>query len=130
MFLQDVQICPFILQRYVKKRLEIRVTVVGTDVFAAEIHSQTSKRTEVDWRRYNHSITPYLIHALPEHVAQCCLALVDAMGLHFGAIDLILTPDDRYVFLEINPNGQYGWIEYLTGLPITQRLARLLVEHT
>jgi glutathione synthase/RimK-type ligase-like ATP-grasp enzyme len=50
------------------------------------------------------------------------------MGLVYGAIDLILTPEGEYVFVEVNPNGQYWWIERLTGLPITKRIVRLLVD--
>jgi hypothetical protein len=51
---------------------------------------------------------------------------VERLGLCYGAIDLILTPDGRYVFLEINPNGQYLWIEHETGLPISQGVCDLL----
>jgi D-alanine-D-alanine ligase-like ATP-grasp enzyme len=50
------------------------------------------------------------------------------MSLAYGAIDLILTPDGRYVFIEINPNGQYQWLEDMTGLPISRRIARLLID--
>jgi glutathione synthase/RimK-type ligase-like ATP-grasp enzyme len=49
------------------------------------------------------------------------------MGLSYGAIDMILTPDGRYVFLEINPNGQYYWIEQMTGLPISDAVCDLLI---
>jgi glutathione synthase/RimK-type ligase-like ATP-grasp enzyme len=125
---QDVQLCPLVVQAYVRKTLEVRVTVVGSDVFAAEIHSQATRRTLVDWRRYDRTNTPHAVHTLPPEIAERCLGLVRAMGLAYGAIDLVLTPEGHYVFLEINPNGQYMWIEHLTGLPITDRLVRLLVE--
>ncbi len=46
-------------------------------------------------------------------------------GIKFGAFDFILTPDNQLVFLEINPNGQWYWIEKLTGLPITDKLVTL-----
>jgi len=54
--------------------------------------------------------------------------VVEALGLCFGAIDLIVTPDDDHVFLEVNPNGQWLWIEELTGLPISHAIADLLME--
>ncbi len=126
---RDVHLCPLIAQVYVKKALEVRVTVVGGDVYAAGIHSQATRRTSIDWRRYDRNNTPHDIHELPPEVAGLCLSLVRSMGLVYGAIDLILTPEGKYVFLEINPNGQYKWIEDLTGLPITDRIVRLLVEH-
>jgi len=53
---------------------------------------------------------------------------VQELGQCFGAIDLVLHPERGYVFLEINPNGQWGWIEDFTGLPIAAAFADLLVR--
>jgi glutathione synthase/RimK-type ligase-like ATP-grasp enzyme len=119
--------CPMIFQAYVDKRVELRITVVGRRVFAAEIHSQVTNHTKTDWRHYDLGRTPHLPHALPADVERRCLALVERMGLCYGAIDMILTPDGRYVFVEINPNGQYLWIEQTTGLPISDAICDLLV---
>ena len=119
--------CPVILQAYVPKRVELRITVVGRQVFAAEIHSQVSNHTRVDWRRYDDGQTPYRSHALPVGIESCCVALVEELGLCYGAIDMVLTPDGRYVFLELNPNGQYLWIEQETGLPISDAICDLLM---
>jgi len=118
---------PMIVQAYVPKDVELRVTVVGAAVFAVEIHSQATRHTRYDWRRYDHQNTPMLVHALPDGVAGRCRALVERLGLNFGAIDLILTPEGEYVFLEINPNGQYDWLELATGLPITAAVVELLL---
>lgn len=123
----SVRHCPIIFQAYVPKRLELRVTVVGKQVFACEIQSQVSNRTKHDWRNYDITHTPHLIHALPAGVRERCVRLVERFGLLYGAIDLVLTPDGHYVFLEINPNGQYLWIEELTGLPISEALCDLLL---
>jgi len=123
---EDLRLCPVLVQPYVEKRLELRVTVVGERVFAAAIHSQASNHTRLDWRRYDDARTPITPFALPAEVADRCRALVRELGLCYGAIDLVLTPDDRFVFLEINPNGQYLWIELATGLPIGAAVADLL----
>jgi len=48
--------------------------------------------------------------------------------LIFAAIDMILTPDGHYVFLELNPNGQWEWIENATHLPICSTLVDVLTE--
>jgi glutathione synthase/RimK-type ligase-like ATP-grasp enzyme len=122
-----IQYCPVILQAYVPKRLELRITVVGRQVFAAEIHSQATQRTRHDWRRYDHSHTPHFVHDLPPEVQEQLVQLVERLGLCYGAIDMIVTPDGRYVFLEINPNGQYLWIEKKTGLPISAAICDLLM---
>jgi hypothetical protein len=123
-----VRYCPVIVQAYVPKNVELRITVVGQQVFAAEIHSQESHHTRHDWRRYDNFQTPYVPHDLPPDMEQRCVQLVERLGLRFGAVDMALTPDGRYVFFEINPNGQYLWIEYATGLPISDAICDLLMS--
>jgi hypothetical protein len=127
MHFRDVAHCPMTFQAYVPKRIELRVTVVGSRVFAAEIHSQSNRHTRFDWRRYDLGRTTHRPHTLTRDIERRCLMLVEALGLQYGAIDLIVTPDDRYVFLEINPNGQYLWIEEITGLPISEAICELLI---
>lgn len=126
-YIQSVRYCPMIFQAYAPKKLELRITVVGHKVFSAEIHSQLNRRTQHDWRHYNGDHTPYREHALPDALKDKCLALTQALGLSYGAIDLVLTPDDQYLFLEINPTGQWRWIEAMTGLPISAAIAELLL---
>lgn len=122
-----IRYAPVIVQEYVPKLLEVRATVVGSQVFAAAIHSQNSQRTRHDWRHYDFARTPHEAHDLPERVSQLCIELVQSLNLNFGAIDLVLTPDGEYVFLEINPSGQWLWIQELTDLPISDAIAELLV---
>ena len=117
---------PVTFQEYVAKRAELRVTVVGERVFAAEIDSQASARTQHDWRHYDNDRARYSVHALPPAVAARCVTVTRALGLCYGAIDLILTPGGEYVFLEINSNGQWVWVEELTKLPIAEAIAGLL----
>ncbi len=124
----SISLLPCVFQEYVEKKVEVRVTVVGQKVFAAEIHSQASERTRDDWRKYDFPNTPYLPHALPSEVGERCVELVRHYGLAYGAIDLVLTPQGEYVFLEINPNGQWLWVEKLTGLPIADEIASMLLR--
>lgn len=126
-FLGRLKNCPVILQPYIEKLFELRITVVGEKVFPCAIHSQNSQRTLEDWRRYDLSNTPHKIYPLPPNIEGLCVNLVKALELKFGCIDMIVTPDKEYIFLEINPNGQWLWIEQLTGLPISQTLAELLI---
>lgn len=124
--IQDIELSPMILQAYVPKQLELRITVVGTSVFACAIHSQKSEKTTHDWRHYDLANTPHETFPLPEAVRIRCIQLVKNYGLNFGAIDMVLTPSGEYVFLEINPNGQWLWIEELTQLNISSALIELL----
>jgi glutathione synthase/RimK-type ligase-like ATP-grasp enzyme len=128
-YAHTIRYCPTTFQAYVPKLFELRVTVVGGRVFAAEIHSQQSKRSRVDWRQYDLGKTPIRVHDLPKDIERSCLAIVEALGVIFGAIDMIVTPDGRYVFLEINTlGGAWLWIEELTRMPITAAICELLVE--
>ena len=116
------------VQEYVQKEFELRVTVVGTDVFATKILSQelSELKGKVDWRQgYEHGLKwePF---DLPKEIEQKCLAVVRSLGLNFGCFDLIVRPDGEFVFLECNPNGQWLWIELTTGQPISKSIASFL----
>lgn len=123
-----VQHTACLFQEYVPKKLELRITIVGDHLFPAEIYSQHSERAAVDWRTAYQDLH-YGIHQLPDEVSKKCFALVQKFGLMFAAIDMVLTPDGRYVFLELNPNGQWGWIENATSLPICRTLVDVLTAH-
>ncbi|HVS89400.1 MAG TPA: hypothetical protein VHF01_14435 [Candidatus Acidoferrum sp.] len=129
---QAIRYAPIIFQEEVPKKLELRVTVVAAKVFPAAIQSQESRLLRHDWRHYHDfgESKYYSVHTLPEKIEGLCVRLVETLGLCFGAMDLILTPEDEYVFLEVNPNGQWGWIENFTGLPISDAIADLLIQGT
>ncbi|MBR3440529.1 MAG: hypothetical protein IKH00_02570 [Bacteroidales bacterium] len=116
------------LQEYVPKAFELRVTVVDEDVFAARIDTQDldEDKGKVDWRQGYDSGLRLSEFILPETIKDKCLALVHALGLNFGCIDLIVRPDGEYVFLECNPNGQWLWVELQTGMKISESIARFL----
>jgi glutathione synthase/RimK-type ligase-like ATP-grasp enzyme len=114
---------PTLFQALVPKRRELRVTVVDGEVFPAAIYSQESRRTRIDWRRYDHDTTRLERVELPADVARACTEMTRRLGVRYGAIDLIETPDGELVFLEINPAGQWGWIEEACDLPITAAIA-------
>lgn len=121
-----LSVCPAIYQEYIEKAYELRVTVVGEQAFACAIHSQESEQTKIDWRRYDFENTPHEVHELDADLKTKCIEIVRRFGLRFSALDLIVRPDGKVFFLELNPNGQWGWIEEMTGLPITAAIADLL----
>lgn len=118
---------PSIFQRKIPKKYDIRVTVIGEEVFATEIHSQSYAESTVDWRRGENPRIVHKKHKLPDHVEAQCQFLTKSLGLQFAAIDLVLTPSEEYYFLEINPNGQWAWIEERTGFKLTNALVDLLL---
>ena len=127
--LADLRYCPAIFQERIPKALELRTTIVGDRVFTASIDSQRSERAKIDWRREClELIDEWEPYALPSEVEDRMLKLMRRLGLHYGAADFILTPDGRHVFLEINPAGEFFWLEKYTGLPLSGAIASLLVS--
>lgn len=119
---------PSFFQQHVPKRHELRVTVIGSRVFAARIDSQEDPRTATDYRDFSAEIR-FAAERLPPELERRCLELVHSYGLNYGAIDLIVTPQGEHVFLENNPVGQFLFIEQLVPeLDMTGALAACLVE--
>lgn len=122
--LEQVRHAPVIFQEYVPALFDLRITVVGDRIFAAAIHSQeTEYRVDfrIDMNRAR--VEP---HDLPIEVEKGLAEFMRRLGLVYGAIDMRLTPDGRFVFLEVNPAGQWLFIEGRTGQPITATVARTL----
>lgn len=124
--LDNVRYAPVIFQEYIPAVYDLRVTVVGEAMFAAAIHSQSTEYP-VDFRIDIASARIEPVD-LPDALQRGLQAYMDRLGLVYGAIDLRLTPDGSYVFLEINPAGQWLFIENVSGQPIAAEVARLLVE--
>lgn len=124
--LEEFDINPCIFQENIEKDYEIRVTVVGNQVFAAACDSQEDEETKTDWRRKKLLFREI---DLPEEVAELCITLTKELKLRFGAIDLIKTKKNEYYFLEINPNGQWAWIELQTGQKIADAIIELLSKN-
>ncbi len=110
--IDTVRNLPCHFQQYIHKQFELRVTVINERVFAAKIDSQSDERTMVDSRNMQAEIE-YSAYMLPNEIEQACRAFIKSYGLNYGAIDLIVTNDNDYVFLENNPNGQFLFIEQL-----------------
>jgi glutathione synthase/RimK-type ligase-like ATP-grasp enzyme len=126
--LTGLSLCPMTFQERVEKRLELRATVVGRRVFTASIDSQASERAAHDWRRDGVALVgEWRPYTLPPETEGLLLALLDYFGLNYGAADFILTPDGRHVFLELNPSGEFFWLEHGPGLDISGALADVLL---
>ena len=119
---------PMIYQREISKTCDVRVTVVGEHVFATAIYSQEHAETEVDWRIWDVSSfdlrhEPIL---LPPEVEEGCRKITSHFGLRYAAIDLVWGKDGEWYFLELNPNGQWAWIEKKAGYPIRDAIIECL----
>ncbi len=118
-----------LFQAFVDKRCDLRAIIIGNEVFVTEIYP-LSEKTRVDFRA-DYSALRYAPHCqLPGAVREALLAINRYYHLAYSAIDLVYTPDERYVFLELNAVGQFGWLEGHTGIPLYATLAKLLTEHS
>ncbi len=127
--LTGLDLCPMTFQESIEKQLELRVTIVGHQVFSASIDSQSSARATHDWRRDGAELAEsWQPYELPRELEGRLLSLCSRLSLNYGAIDLILTPDGRFVFLEINPVGEFFWLEKNPGFPISKAIAEVLVD--
>jgi len=126
--LSGLNLCPATFQELLPKALEIRVTVVGNRVMSAAIDSQVSERATHDWRRDGQRmLQEWRPYQFPHDVEEKILRLMDYFSLNYGAIDVILTPDGRHIFLELNPCGEFFWLERSPGLPISEAIANVLL---
>jgi glutathione synthase/RimK-type ligase-like ATP-grasp enzyme len=119
--LDTLKSAPMIFQRRVDKALEVRAIVVRREVFAA-----STAPGALDWRLGTGGA--WRVHALPAAVKRACVQLVANMGLVAGALDFLVDDEGQHWFLEINPAGEWGWLEKDLGLPIAQAIANALLK--
>jgi len=77
----------------------------------------------VDWRKTTNAKLPHYPLTLPIEIEKHLLNFMQLLGLTFGAIDMIQTPDGEFVFLEVNPSGQWLWIDDILSLGISDAVA-------
>jgi glutathione synthase/RimK-type ligase-like ATP-grasp enzyme len=118
-------IAPILMQEEVSKARELRVTVVGDQVFSCALYSQDHEETAVDWRRAISQVRHEATRVSAD-LERKLLNMTHDCGLTFGAFDLIETPSGDIVFVELNPNGQWAWIEQMTQLPIREAILDVL----
>lgn len=108
---KDVHIFPSQIQELIKKTVELRIFYLNGICYSAAIFSQKDKKTKSDFRNYNDEIPNKIVpYKIPEEINHKIGLFMSQMGLNTGSLDFILTPEGKYVFLEVNPVGQYEMI--------------------
>jgi glutathione synthase/RimK-type ligase-like ATP-grasp enzyme len=118
---------PMVFQELIPKAYELRVAFVAGEAFAGALDATGTSRGHTDWRRASPEECRWQKVELPTEVASSLQVLMSELGLVFGAVDLICTPAGEYVFLEVNPSGEWGMLERDLGLPISEAIAKALV---
>jgi MvdC family ATP-grasp ribosomal peptide maturase len=118
---------PMVFQELIPKACELRVAFVAGETFAGALDASGTSRGETDWRRVAPEECQWQVAQLPAEVASGLNMLMSDLGLVFGAVDLICTPAGEYVFLEVNPSGEWGMLERDLGFPIAEAIASALL---
>lgn len=124
--LAGIETTAHLLQAWVPKAYEVRLTAISGHLFAVAIFAG-SEQAVLDWRREYESLT-YEVVTCPAPVAAGVKKFMQSMGLRYGAIDFVVTPDAKWVFLECNAAGQWGWLAEECDLPIATAIAHELTE--
>ena len=123
------QFCLSLFQNYVDKEYEIRVFFIDKQLFPMVIFSQLDKKTKYDFRNYNHDKpnrnVPY---NLPQEIKNKLLCFIKNSNLSTGSIDLIFSTKKEYVFLEVNPAGQFGWVSVNCNYYLEKKIATYLLN--
>jgi ATP-GRASP peptide maturase of grasp-with-spasm system len=120
---------PSLVQRKIEKEYELRVFCIQDKTYAMAIFSQNDKQTELDFRRYNDNkpnrAVPY---KLPVDIEEQVLKLSRMLNLNCCSIDLIKGKNGIFYFLEVNPTGQFGMVEFPCNYPLHKIVAQTLME--
>jgi glutathione synthase/RimK-type ligase-like ATP-grasp enzyme len=128
--LDGLRYSPMVFQEKIRKALELRITVIGSRMFAAAVDSQATAGAEVDWRERGVTLLrSWMPYTLPAAVERSLELYMDRIGMQYSAIDIIVEPDGRHVFLEANPAGECWWLEYNSPrFPLAEALADVLLD--
>ena len=126
--LETLKLVPTIFQEEIQGSVDLRITVIGERLFAASFSSTKLESAGEHWidNRLNLDVD-YREHVLPAAVENGILTLMEGLDLSFGTVDMKVDERGEYVFLEVNPQGQFLYIEILTGLPLAKAMAEFLI---
>ncbi|KYC42740.1 MvdC family ATP-grasp ribosomal peptide maturase [Scytonema hofmannii PCC 7110] len=125
---ESLRYCPMVFQEQIPKQWELRVVYVNGNVFVGALDASVCPASQVDWRIPGAEIVSWQHHQIPDEVVRRLKTFMARFGLLFGAFDFILTPSGEYVFLEINPIGEWGMLERDLDLPISHAIADTLLQ--
>lgn len=120
----EIKLAPIILQEYLEHKTDLRVTVVGDQIFPVAIMKHGSAITG-DWRKSSKDDLDYIPVNLPKMVSNQIIELMRSLNLTFGGVDLALV-GDTYYFIEVNPTGEWGWLASSVGIPIDKAIVNNL----
>ncbi len=120
--------CPMVFQEQIPKQRELRVVYVNGNLFVGALDAFHYENSTVDWRHAPSDACVWEYHELPDEIATRIKMYMLRLRLTFGAFDFIQKPSGEYVFLELNPTGEWGMLERDLDLPISEAIAEALLS--
>ncbi|MEO5776231.1 MAG: grasp-with-spasm system ATP-grasp peptide maturase [Flavobacterium sp.] len=118
---------PSLIQNYIDKKYELRIFYLDGDFYTMAIFSQNDNKTNIDFRNYNYDRPNRTVpFKLPKEIESSLNLLMKKLDLNCGSIDMVVTPKNEYVFLEVNPIGQFGMISYPCNYNLEKKIAEYL----
>jgi hypothetical protein len=122
---EEFKIAPSIFQQALLPKIDYRVTVIQDKVLSVKIIDKNHDGVPIDWRTIKDGISFHPVD-LPYEIESLCKEFVSECGLKFGAIDLI-EHEKKFYFIEINPNGEWGWLQKPNGLPVAEAICDAMI---
>ncbi len=120
---------PVLFQQYIHKKYELRIFYLQGVFYTMAIFSQQNEKTKLDFRNYdNEKPNRNVPFRLPESIGKKLDTFMKSINMNCGSIDMIYTPEGEYVFPEVNPVGQYQWLERNCNYPISYHIAKQLMN--
>lgn len=120
---ENISLTPIYLQKYIEKLYEVRLTIINNICFPIKIVSEN----QLDWRK-GYDKNQYSIVDVPNEILNSCKKMLYDFNLKFGAFDFIVDRKGNWIFLEVNPNGQWLWLERALNLKMSEEIVNYLTE--
>lgn len=119
---------PMAFQEYIPKDYELRIAYVDGKLLTGAVSAKKIGADTTDWRAAQTEHFQWERFTVKEAFAEKLRSFMKRIGLSFGAVDVIVQPNGEYVFLEVNPTGEWGMLERDLELPISDAIAEFLVR--
>lgn len=123
-----VRFAPSLVQSHIDKKYEIRSFLFEKKLYSMAIFSQKDNKTKTDFRQYNHDYPNRTVpFDIPKSIEDKLLKLAEKQCLNSCSFDLIYTNDNEFIFLEVNPIGQFGMVSYPCNYYLEKKIAKSLM---
>ncbi len=120
-----------LFQKEIDKKYELRVFYLHGEMYCMAIFSQNNSQTEIDYRKYDKKIPNRNIpFNLPNEIKKKIRKFMNLVNLNSGSLDIIYTNQNKFIFIEVNPIGQYGNVSFNCNYHLDEKVAKKLINLT